>query len=257
MKQLIKAVLSPYLQRRARLRRQGARWRDLLGSDRWCPVCGHGSRRFAAFGDPPRDEAMCLHCGALERHRLFWLYLTRNSDLCDGRRKTMLHIAPEPALERLFRRHTGGGYLSGDLNNPRAMERVDITDIQHPDGRFDIIFCSHVLEHVPEDRKALREFARVLKPDGWALLAVPMRGEATFEDFSVTEPEQRRRVFGQFDHVRWYGEDFADRLREAGLSAERLTAREVVAPNELERVGLRRMSDVFYICRKACGGESA
>jgi SAM-dependent methyltransferase len=97
--------------------------------------------------------------------------------------------------------------------NPRAMVRMDITDIQYPKDTFDVIYCSHVLEHVVDDRKAMREFHRVLRPDGWALLLVPITVEKTFEDPSVTDPEERLSVFGQEDHVRCYGPDYVERLR--------------------------------------------
>jgi len=137
-----------------------------IGTGRFCPVCGRKSRRFAAYGVVPREDAKCMNCGALERHRFVWLFFERMTDLFDGGPKKVLHIAPEHAFKALKKR-LGDGYLTADLNNPRAMVRMDITDIQFPSDTFDVIYCSHVLEHVPDNRRAIRELYRVLKPKGW------------------------------------------------------------------------------------------
>ncbi len=127
---------------------------------------------------------------------------------------------------------------------------MDITDVQYPDDTFDVIYCSHVLEHVPEDRKAMRELRRVLAPAGWAVLQVPITAEETFEDPSVTDPEERERLFGQCDHVRRYGPDYALRLKEAGFEVRTYTAAEVVGAENLERMGIKKDERVHY-CTKA------
>ncbi|HET9403627.1 MAG TPA: class I SAM-dependent methyltransferase, partial [Burkholderiales bacterium] len=141
------------------------------GEGRFCPVCGKSSRRFRRFGTVPRDDAQCVHCGALERHRFLWLYASRKTDLFDGAARRMLHVAPEPCLESRFKSRLGQGYLTADLSG-RAMVRMDVANIEFADRSFDVIYCSHVLEHVPDDRRAMREFHRVLKEDGWAILLV-------------------------------------------------------------------------------------
>jgi hypothetical protein len=129
------------------------------GTARWCPVCQQSARRFLRFGPVvAREDARCPHCGALERHRLVWLYLVNRTELFDGKPKRMLHVAPEQCFERRLRARLGAGYLTADLLDPHTMERMDITDIQYPDESFDVIYCSHVLEHVPDDRRAMREF---------------------------------------------------------------------------------------------------
>jgi SAM-dependent methyltransferase len=220
------------------------------GTGRWCPVCRSSARAFREFGSPPRRDAMCPHCGALERHRLAWLFVEQRTALFDPRTKTMLHVAPELCFQRRLGRRLGRGYLTADLSNPRAAVRMDITDIQYPDASFDVILCSHVLEHVTDDRRAMRELHRVLKPGGWAVLLVPITAETTFEDPVITDPAERLRAFGQQDHMRCYGPDFVDRLREAGFSVTVATARDLTAPDDAVRMGLTPAAgDIFHCTR--------
>lgn len=216
---------------------------------RECPCCQTGLRVFEPHGLVPREEAICPNCRSLERHRLIWLYLNRNTDLFDSRSKKLLHIAPELQLSRLFKAHSQIDYLSADLSSPRAMVKMDITDIQYPADTFDVVYCSHVLEHVPDDRKAMREFYRVLKPGGWAILLVPITVKETFEDPSVTSPEERERLFGQHDHVRRYGRDYVDRLREAGFTVTEDDFASRFNEKEARRYGVRR-HDIVYLCGK-------
>jgi predicted SAM-dependent methyltransferase len=162
----------------------------------------------------------------------------------------MLHIAPEPYMRIIFEENSSVEYKSGDLQNEwRSSEKIDITDIQYPDNAFDVIYCSHVLEHVPEDRKAMNELYRVLTPGGWAVLQVPISGEETYEDPSVTDPEERRRLFGSRDHVRQYGRDYKDRLRAAGFVVREYLASDVVGEENLETMGVIEDESVFY-CTK-------
>ncbi len=161
------------------------------GMDHYCPCCESSLRRFKPYGLVPRENARCGVCGSLERDRLLTLYIRKETDLHDGRPKRILHIAPEPYLARLFRAAENVDYLSGDLMDVNAMVRMDITDIQYPDNSFDVVYCSHVMEHVPDDRRAMRELCRVLVPEGWAILQVPITAETTFEDPSVTDPRER------------------------------------------------------------------
>lgn len=156
------------------------------GKNHFCPVCQKSLRAFAPYGRSRRKGALCIYCGSLERHRLLWLYLTQKTDLFDGRPKDVLHIAPEPCFKPIFHQKLGAGYITADLNDDHVMVKMDITNIQYPDDSFDVILCSHVLEHVPDDRKAMREFWRVLKPTGWAILLVPIMAEVTFEDPSMS-----------------------------------------------------------------------
>lgn len=221
-----------------------------FGFSRYCPVCSSMLGRFLPFGiDYVREDALCPVCGSLERHRLAWLYISGNSDLFDGRQKSMLHIAPEMCLSRRFSRIRGLRYVTAGLNSPPADVQMDITSIGLEDGVFDIIYCSHVLEHIIEDVKAMKELRRVLKPKGWAVLQVPLaERESTFEDVTVQEPDERLRVFGHPDHVRIYGKDFVEKLRNAGFSVDVITTEGRLEPDEKVRFGLATNEESLYLC---------
>jgi len=218
---------------------------------RYCPVCENSSHRFRPYGRTPREDAQCTHCGALERHRFLWLFLQKKSDLFDGKRKRMLHVAPESCFKPRFEKWLNGDYITADLSNPHAMVQMDICNIQYPDESFDVIYCSHVLEHVQDDKKAIREFFRVLAKNGWAILLVPIYSDRTFEDPSIKDPAERLRIFGQEDHVRRYGPDYADRLREAGFFVEITKVGDLINRHEVERMGLTPACGDIYYCTKA------
>ena len=220
------------------------------GTARFCPVCGKSSDRFRTHGNIRREDAQCARCEALERHRFVWIFFERNTDLFNARAKHMLHVAPEPALEPRLKKQLGSSYLTADLDPTRATLQMDITDIQFPNEFFDVIYCSHVLEHVPQDRKALSEFYRTLKPGGWAILLVPLQGEKTREDPSIVTPEERLKAYGHPEHVRYYGADYADRLREAGFSVDIVKVQDVVSNDEAIRMGLTQASGNIYHCKK-------
>lgn len=191
-----------------------------------------------------------MYCGAVERHRLIWHYFEKMTDLFDGRQKRMLHVAPEPNFEERLRKQLGAAYLTADLYNPQAMVRMDITDIQYPEETFDVIYCSHVLEHVSDDRRAMRELRRVLKTDGWAILMVPITADKTFEDPSITDPAERLKHFGQSDHVRRYGPDFVDRLREAGFGVKVSSSDELLRDEDTTQMGFDRSEDIYFCTKR-------
>ena len=220
------------------------------GNERYCPVCNTSFKKFKKFGLVPREDARCVRCGSLERHRLVWLYFKNMTDLFDGRSKKMLHVAPEKAFRYRLKKRIGEGYLSADLFDPEAMIKMDITDIQYPDSEFDVIYCSHVLEHVIDDKKAMREFYRVLKSNRWAILNVPITSEITFEDASIVDPKERLKVFGQEDHVRRYGPDYVERLRAAGFTVEIIKVSDLANSDEAVRMGLTQASGDIYFCTK-------
>jgi SAM-dependent methyltransferase len=219
------------------------------GRGRWCPVCGWSSRRFRPGGTVARQDAKCPRCGALERHRFIWLYLAQRTDLFDGRPKRVLHVAPEQCFERRLEDRLGAGYLTADLRDPHVMEPMDITAIRYPDESFDVIYCSHVLEHVADDQQAMREFHRVLKRSGWAILLVPITLDRTFEDPAIVRPADRLRVFGQKDHVRRYGPDYVDRLRNAGFEVQVTRVPDMIAADEAARMGISRAGAIYH-CTK-------
>lgn len=223
------------------------RKRLFAGSKHFCPVCGSHVRSFLRLHRP--YHAFCPVCRSLQRHRLVWLFFQRQTNLFDEMPRRMLHIAPEPGLADRFRAIPRLIYHSADLYDKQAMERMDITNICHPDGAFDLIYCSHVLEHVPDDRRAMRELRRVLAPGGWATIMVPVVGAATFEDPAISDPAERERLFGQCDHVRIYGPDVQARLEEAGFLVTRFSARDFVVDEEIEHYGLRQADTIFFCQR--------
>jgi SAM-dependent methyltransferase len=224
------------------------RWRllRLRGDAVECPCCGG---HFAAFmtGREPQNP-ICPRCGAQARHRALWLYLQERTNLL-REELSVLHFAPERALARALGSRPNLRYVTADLEAPDAMEHFDITDIPHPDGSFDVILCIHVLEHVEDDRRALRELRRVLAPGGWAIVLVPLdldRAE-TYEDPSISTPEERERAYWQQDHLRLYGRDFSQRLEQAGF---RVTVDRWVRSLDaatVERYGLFPLEDM-YVC---------
>jgi SAM-dependent methyltransferase len=224
------------------------------GGSHYCPVCRSSVREFLPFGDPIRQGVLCPVCGSFERHRLDWLLLESRTKLLDGRPKSMLHVAPEPCMRARFRSIKSLDYLSANLGESfNPMVQMDITDIRYPDNTFSMIYCSHVLEHVPEDRAAISELHRVLQPDGDALLQVPIMAERTYEDPTIVDPEERKRHFGQRDHVRRCGPDYVDRMREAGFSAEVLRATDLISEAECDRMGIKPHG-LMFLCRKPADG---
>lgn len=214
----------------------------------FCPVCNQSSE-FKASGHLVRTHAKCRYCGAKERHRLVWLFLQRCTNLFNGEKKRLLHIAPERALGPRLQSKLGDGYLSGDLNSPEAMIHFDITDTPFSDASFDAVYCSHVLEHVLDDRAGLREIHRILKPGAWATVLVPISVPVTFEDPSVTQPEDRLRLFGKTDHVRRYGPDFEDRIVEAGFTVRRHQPSDFMSADDIVKMAVKPKESIF-LCLK-------
>lgn len=218
------------------------------GQTAFCPLCGSSLRGFLRLYRP--YHRMCPVCGSLQRHRLVWLLLEQQGVLAGLQGQRLLHFAPEACLEAQFRRILGLDYLSADLYNRRAMRKIDITHIPFPDGSFDFIYCSHVLEHVVDDRQALTELWRVLRPGGQALLMVPLHGATTSEDPSITDPMERERRYGQFDHLRSYGMDFVERMGAAGFSVTAWRQEDLsLEEGQLLRLGLHA-PDVVFMGRK-------
>jgi len=224
------------------------------GSAVHCPCCGHDFSRFIPHRGRP--YAKCPRCGALERHRLLVLFLRERTDLFSGD-LAMLHVAPEHALQQTLRRQANLRYLSVDLDSPLAMEHADLLELPYPDARFDIVMCNHVLEHVDDDRRALREIRRVLRDGGRAIIMSPIdeKRSDTLEDPRVTSPAERYRVFGQSDHLRRYGRDFGDRVAAVGFGVTVVRYLEEIEPEQVTRLGLRRDSELFqrddvFMCDK-------
>ena len=212
-----------------------------------CPLCG---RRFRRFMDAwNRPNAICWRCGSHERHRALWLFLEQRPELLTGA-GSLLHFAPEWALRRRFSELPGLRYVTADLLDPDVDIRLDLTALELPDASYEAVVCSHVLEHVPDDRAAMRELRRVLAPGGWCLIMVPLDlgRKHTLEDPSVRSAEQRERVYWQHDHVRLYAADIGERLRDAGFTVECAAPAATFGAALMERCRLLE-NDYVWLCR--------
>ena len=224
------------------------------GSAVQCPLCDNAFDRFK--DDWNRPDALCWRCGAHERHRAQWLLFERRPELL-GQARSLLHFSPEWCLRRRLVQRPGLRYVTTDLDPAQEADlRLDVTALDLPDGAFDAILCSHVLEHVPDDRAAMAELRRVTAPGGFTLVMVPLALDrtATYEDPAITAPADRERAFLQSDHVRLYAPDIADRLGAAGFAVEVADLHRELGPARAARHGLLA-SDLLFLCR--AGGVGA
>jgi SAM-dependent methyltransferase len=214
------------------------------GSQVECPIC---EKHFSRWRGDLR-LGNCPYCGSAPRHRLLKLSLARE---WTGRARSLdvLHFAPEWGAEHAFRANPRvGRYVTADLSAPGVDVHCDITDLRFEDDAFDVVVCSHVLEHVRDDRKALAELHRVLRPGGVAYIQVPYDAERhTDEDPCVTDPGERERRFGQFDHVRMYGCDLIERIRQVGFVVDELRPTRSMREAEVVRFGL--WDDNIFRCQ--------
>ncbi len=216
---------------------------------RYCPICDKHAFNFNTAGVANRADALCPNCNSLERDRLNWLYINNRNQLRQDNIK-ILHIAPEKCLEEQFKKVTDY-YISADLYDKRAMIKMDITDNIFKDGYFDFIYCSHVLEHIIDDRKAMKEFYRILSDDGVAILNVPIESDGvTYEDFTIVEPQDRLKAFGQIDHVRNYGLDYKQRLEECGWHVNVITGKDFLSEYDRLRMAVEVNTGEIYVCVK-------
>lgn len=230
-----------------------------------CPFCQTRLRKFLpggfnfpvllekqVVGGGPRAHDLCPRCNASDRERLVYLYLLHKTNVFKDKLR-LLHIAPEENLRKVLSAKENIDYVSGDLFMDSVSVKMDVVDIPYNNEAFAAIICNHVLEHIPDDRRALAELYRVLKPGGWAILQVPisLTLEATYEDAAITTPAARGEAFGQEDHVRLYARDYRDRLADAGFLVEEFHWRE--SPREFggkeNRFGLLE-EETVYLARK-------
>jgi SAM-dependent methyltransferase len=218
-----------------------------------CPVCGHGFDRFK--DDWNRPNALCWRCGAQERHRAQWLLFERRPELLAGAR-SLLHFSPEWCLRRRLATLPGLRYVTTDLDPQQDADlRLDVTALDLPDDSFDAVICSHVLEHVGDDAAAMRELRRITAPGGFTLVMVPLALDRaqTYEDETITSPDERRRAFLQHDHVRLYAPDISGRLQAAGFAVEVVDTAAELGPDGAARHGLLA-SDLIFLCRPSRAG---
>jgi SAM-dependent methyltransferase len=236
---------------RNRLRRGLLRARSLFGKYR-CAVCGNRVSRFRCLAATHpetaqnlkkhgfrhvdetfnEDQYSCPFCGACDRDRMYALYLNKYLAGASAQIR-IVDFAPLKSLSQFIRRKLeslGGAhiYRTADLYDPQADDKVDLMDMKlYEEGEFDFFICSHVLEHVEDDRKALSELFRITRPGGWGIAMVPIALglQDIDEDPRLTDESERWRRFGQNDHVRLYSKQgFLDRLVEAGFEVQQLGA---------------------------------
>lgn len=218
-----------------------------------CPVCDHCFSHFlpAGSGERVRQGAVCPFCRARERDRLNWLFFKARPDLFQPQSMTFLHVAPEPKLSLFFRQQVGEGYISADLIRKDVMVKMDVSAMEYPDNHFDAIYCSHVFQDVPDDNKAIAECYRTLKPGGWAILNVPIKGEKTQQS---TAPGNQRKTWDKRpdEHLRRYGVDYSEQLSRAGFIVDTVNAETLEPQQHLrERMGVAsRQAGYVHFVRK-------
>ena len=215
------------------------------------PIDGKSYRKFLPYGyGKQRENALSPGTLSLERHRQMWLYLQNETDFFTKNHK-VLHIAPEQEFLRRFKKMNNLEYISADLFSPIVDVKADILDLPFEDEEFDVIFCNHVLEHIVDDNKAMCELYRVMKKGGWGIFQVPMKNSLpkSYEDFTITDPKERQKHFGQYDHVRWYGMDYFDRLKSVGFDAEANFYSQKFSEEDIKRFGLNK-NEILPFVRK-------
>ena len=229
------------------------------GTDYTCPFCGGRFARLMpggfnfpvlrekqVIGAGPRENAVCPRCYSQDRERLVYLFLQAKQPEIFSEPRALLHVAPEPTLSAKFRACPRLKYLAADLDSHLADVQMDITAIGQPDASYDAIVCNHVLEHIPDDRKAMSELYRVLKPGGFAILQVPISATTpTYEDFTIEDPRAREEHFGQYDHVRIYGHDYVDRLRSVGFEVTTYAATDFLEAKRVREFALNPDERVY------------
>lgn len=215
------------------------------------PIDGKTYRKLLPYGQVnKRSNVLAPLSMSLERHRLIWLYLKQKTDFFTKPNR-LLHVAPEYCYLRLFKKLPNLDYVTGDLISPWADVKMDVCDIPFDDNSFDVAMCNHVFEHVNDDRKAMSEFFRVLKPGGWAIFQVPLdtKSKTTQEDPTITDPAERERLYWQHDHVRLYGLDYGKRLAAVGFKVDENDYITEIGSGLAERYALP-IGEKIYICHK-------
>ena len=215
------------------------------------PIDGKSFKMFLPYGyGNQRNNVLSPSTLSLERHRLLWLYLNNETDFFTAKKK-VLHFAPEQAFYKLFRNQKNLEYTTTDLLSPLADVKADICNLPFEDNAYDVILCNHVLEHIPDDTKAMQELFRVLKTNGMAILQIPqdLNRATTFADDSITNQKERAKIFGQYDHVRIYGRDYFDKLRSIGFTVIEEDYTNKISPELVEKYCLAK-GEIIPVCFK-------
>ena len=238
------------------------------------PIDGKSFKMFLPYGyGTQRNNVLSPSTLSLERHRLLWLYLNEETDFFQSQLASdstgtnpkkiklrdaetnsalkVLHFAPEQAFYKLFRNQKNLDYTTTDLFSPLADVKADICDLPFEDNQYDVILCNHVLEHIPDDTKAMQELYRVLKPGGMAILQIPqdLSRATTFADNTITDQKERAKIFGQYDHVRIYGRDYFNKLRSIGFKVIEEDYTNKIAPELVEKYCLAK-GEIIPVCFK-------
>jgi predicted SAM-dependent methyltransferase len=220
------------------------------GNTYQCTICDKSFAKFAPFGIARRPNAMCPNCDSVERHRLQWVYMQQKTNILKDE-VWVLHFAPEAGIRKKLESLDNIHYVSSDLYDPTVDLKADITNMPFKDNSFDVVLCNHVLEHIIDDDRAMREIHRMLKPGGWAILQVPIDYDMkeTYEDATIVAPEARLEHFKQRDHVRIYGTDYIKRLKAAGFKVKTEKFASSLRPKFVDKHILDK-EEVIYFCTK-------
>jgi len=225
----------------------------LKGNTYTDPIDGKSFRKFLPYGyGNQRKNALSPSTLSLERHRLMWLFLKDETNFFTSTKKLkVLHIAPEQCFLDLFKKQKNLEYITSDLESPIADVKADICDLPFKENEFDVVFCNHVLEHIPDDTKAMQELYRVMKKGGFGVFQIPqdLSREITFEDNSITDKDERAKIFGQYDHVRVYGKDYFKKLRSVGFKVDEVDYTQKIDSKQIERFCLMK-GEILPICYK-------
>ena len=225
----------------------------LKGNTYTDPIDGKSFRKFLPYGyGNQRKNALSPSTLSLERHRLMWLFLKDETNFFTSTKKLkVLHIAPEQCFLDLFKKQKNLEYITSDLESPIADVKADICDLPFKENEFDVVFCNHVLEHIPDDTKAMQELYRVMKKGGFGVFQIPqdLSRDVTFEDNSITDKDERAKIFGQYDHVRVYGKDYFNKLRSVGFKVDEVDYTKKIDSKQIERFCLMK-GEILPICYK-------
>ncbi|MDN3492916.1 methyltransferase domain-containing protein [Winogradskyella sp. APC 3343] len=220
----------------------------LKGNTYTDPIDGKSFKTFLPYGyGKQRPNVLSPSTLSLERHRLLWLYLKNETNLFSRASEKssalqVLHFAPEQCFLQRIRQLKNIEYTTTDLLSPIADVKADICDLPFEDNSYDVILCNHVLEHIPDDTKAMQELYRVMKPGGWGVFQIPqdLNRANTFEDDSITDRDERAKIFGQYDHVRVYGRDYFNKLRSIGFTVEEVDYTANLSDEDIDKYRLAK-----------------
>ena len=215
------------------------------------PINGMTYRRLLPYGRlTSRENAIAPDTMSLERHRLMWLFMKEKTNLFTAELK-FLHIAPEYCFIKIFKGMKNLDYITADLISPWADVKMDVHNIPFDENSFNVVICNHVLEHVDDANKVMKEFYRVMKPGGWGIFQVPIdiNNKETIEDKNVIDPNERERLYWQSDHLRLFGLDYGKKLSEAGFKVTESDFINELSDDLVERYALPK-GEIVYFCQK-------